>query len=113
MYLDAGRVEGLLRELAVLGGPGSRVVLTFAEGDGRGRPRIVRFGLYHRLRLALGGEPLTWCPTSGEVDALLARCGLARRPTCEAALRGALLGGFARWETRDAVSERFVVAERA
>lgn len=110
MYLDAARVDALFADLAALGAPGSRVVFTYAEGDAQGRARLYRFGLWKRLRLALGGERLMWCPSREDADGLLARHGFRALDTCAAEHRRDLLGDFQPRETCDPFGEVLVVA---
>ena len=72
MYLTQAQVEKMLRSLADLGGPGSRLAVNFGVGfEQQGSQR----GRLARKVMAAGGEELRFRLAPGDVSEFLAKFG--------------------------------------
>lgn len=115
MYLAAGRVDGLLRELATACAAPSTCLFTFMEPDRRagGRPSFRRQGAMSRAWLGRVREPFTWGVDAKGMVSLAASCGWT---TCEVLDHRAVLDRHAhlfRARAEPAAGERIAVLRRA
>jgi O-methyltransferase involved in polyketide biosynthesis len=108
MYLDVGAVRGLFGGLAEVGV--SELVLTWLDGDARGRAPTVDRSTLAAFRAL--GEPLRWAASPETVAALLTEAGYALALDDEPALRRRYLLGTPLADAPLAMIERVGCARR-